>query len=65
MSRSSKTEQEALYQAIVKLSGDKDKAYYAHLCSLYDKLTGTKYATSKSTFEFITKLDRTVQSSIK
>lgn len=61
MAKSSKTEQEALYQAIVKLSGEKDKAFYLHLCNLYDKLTGTKYATCKSTFEFITKIDETVQ----
>lgn len=65
MAKTSKTEQEALYQAIVKLSGDKDKQYYPHLCNLYDKLTGTKYSTCKNTYEFITKVDATVQSSIK
>ena len=65
MAKSSKTEQEALYQAIVKLSGDADKQYYPHLCSLYDKLTGVKYSTCKGTYEFITKVDATVQSCIK
>ncbi len=56
MSKSSKTEQEALYKAIIKLSGEKDQSFFPHLCSLYDKLSGVKYAHSKNTFEFVNRL---------
>ena len=65
MTKSSKTEQEALFQALVKLSGDADRDYYKHACNLYDKLSGAKYATCKSTYEFLTKIDLTVQQSVK
>ncbi len=56
---------EALYQAIVKLSHDREKAYYEHLCDLYDELTGITYSTCASTFEFIKKVDETVNSTQK
>jgi hypothetical protein len=58
MGRSSKTEEEALFTAIMKLSYEHHHDYFAHICNLSDKLTGTKYSNSRNTYDYITKKDK-------
>lgn len=53
MAKYSKTEQQALFSALEKLHEDNDQPYYLHICNLYDKLTGVKYANFKSTYDFM------------
>lgn len=53
MAKSSKTEQDALYRALENLREESDQPYYLHICNLYDKLTGVRYANFKSTYDFM------------
>lgn len=59
MAKYSKTEIEALYEAIETINGLKNEAQeqtLKDLCSLYDKLSGVKYSKSKNTYDFIKKV---------
>lgn len=55
MAKTSKTEQQALWKALVFLHDDKETNYYAQLCQMYDKITGVTYGLSKNTLEFMQK----------
>lgn len=58
MAKYSKTEVGALFRAIDQIHSlcrSQPLPYLEDLCNLYDKLSGEKYASYKSTYEFVTK----------